>query len=91
MNTLDLRLGMAHLRAELQRRTQLNPRYSMRSFAKALDVSHSLLSLVMSGKRSPSKSLIKKLAEQMGVAEQFFYVILLPPLQVTVTSNTALF
>jgi transcriptional regulator with XRE-family HTH domain len=74
MKTLDLKLGMAHLRAELQRRTQLNPRYSMRSFARALDVSHSLLSLVMSGKRSPSRTLLLKLSDLLGVKEQFFYV-----------------
>ncbi len=42
---------------EYQRRSLKNPRYSVRSFAKSLGVSHSLLSMVLNGKRNPSRKL----------------------------------
>lgn len=45
------------LAAEFQRRCTRNDRYSLRSFARSLDVSHSLLSLVLSGKRPASARL----------------------------------
>mgnify|MGYP000555966179 CR=1 FL=1 len=40
---------------ELAKRIQRNPRYSLRSFAKSLGISHSLLSLILSGKRPISR------------------------------------
>jgi uncharacterized protein (TIGR02147 family) len=49
------------LRQELEKRIEKNPRYSMRAFAKSLGLSHSLLSLVISGKRSVSTAMVQKL------------------------------
>lgn len=53
------------IRFEFTSRSQKNPQYSLRSFAKFLGVSHTLLSLVMSGKRSPSKKLILKISDKL--------------------------
>jgi uncharacterized protein (TIGR02147 family) len=47
---------------ELARRCRGNPRYSMRAFARSLKISHSLLSMIMSHKRSLSKSAARKIA-----------------------------
>lgn len=51
------------LKDELARRCERNSRYSLRSFAKTLEVSPSLLSLVLNNKRKPSLKLINKLAK----------------------------
>jgi uncharacterized protein (TIGR02147 family) len=55
------------IESELARRIQRNPRYSLRSFAKSLGISHTLLSLVLSGKRPISKKLREKLEDYFGV------------------------
>lgn len=52
------------LRQEFSKRALKNPRYSQRSFAQYLNVSHTLLSLVMNGKREPSRQLVDKMAER---------------------------
>jgi len=61
------------LRAELEnalaRRISRNPHYSLRSLAESLKVSHSLLSLVLSGKRKVSKKLRMKLQESAILRE----------------------
>lgn len=56
------------LQNELAKRCQRNPRYSLRAFAKSLDTSHTVLSLVLSGKRSISKKLREKIKEELGLA-----------------------
>ncbi len=50
------------LRAELSKRVRKNPKYSLRSFARASGVSHTVLSLVMNGKRPLSRKAGAKLA-----------------------------
>ena len=50
------------LRAELSKRVRKNPKYSLRSFARASGVSHTVLSLVMNGKRPLSRKAAVKLA-----------------------------
>ena len=55
------------LRAELARRCEKNPRYSLRSFARASGISHTVLSLVMSGKRPLSRKAALKLADFLGL------------------------
>ncbi|MGZ3705587.1 MAG: TIGR02147 family protein, partial [Bdellovibrionota bacterium] len=47
----------------LAERCRNNPQYSMRAFARSTGISHTVLSLVFSGKRKFSKSAIKKLAD----------------------------
>jgi transcriptional regulator with XRE-family HTH domain len=63
------------LQKELARRCETNPRYSLRAFAKALGISHPLLSLVLSGKRRLSKKSAVKIAEKLPLLpyeRQFF-------------------
>lgn len=48
-------------------RMSRNPRYSLRSFARAVGVSHSLLSLVLSGKRPPSLEFTDKICKGIGL------------------------
>jgi uncharacterized protein (TIGR02147 family) len=55
------------LSAELTRRIQKNPRYSMRRFAQALGLSHTVLSLVLSGKRPLSKKAANQVSDFFGL------------------------
>ena len=55
------------LQSELTRRIQRNPRYSMRRFAQALGMSHTVLSLVLSGKRPLSKKAAGKVSDFFGM------------------------
>jgi uncharacterized protein (TIGR02147 family) len=55
------------LQSELARRCERNPRYSLRAFAKALGISHTVLSLVLSGKRPLSKKAFAKVSEALDL------------------------
>lgn len=55
---------------EFERRRKRNPHYSLRAFAKTMGVSHSLLSLILSGKRDVSKKLWKAVSEECGFTSQ---------------------
>lgn len=59
MNQLQL------LRDELSRRTAKNSRYSLRSFAKSLGLSHTTLSLTLSGKRPLSRKAALQIADRL--------------------------
>ena len=61
---------VAFLANEFSTRSKRNPRYSLRAFAKTLGISHSLLSLVLSGKRPVSKKLLLRLEEEMGLPQE---------------------
>lgn len=50
------------LRSEFIRRNELNPKYSLRAYAKSLGVSPATLSLVMRGKKPFTPSLISKIS-----------------------------
>lgn len=56
------------IRAELQRRRVKNPSYSLRSFARDLDVDPSNLSKILARKKSPGKYLALKIGEGIGFA-----------------------
>lgn len=56
------------LQSELTRRIQRNPRYSMRRFAQALGMSHTVLSLVLSGKRPLSRKAATQVSEFFGMS-----------------------
>jgi uncharacterized protein (TIGR02147 family) len=49
------------LQQELERRCQANPRYSLRAFAKALDMSPAGLSYAIAGKRPVSRKTVRKM------------------------------
>jgi uncharacterized protein (TIGR02147 family) len=55
------------LKATLAERLAKNPQYSIRAFARATGISHTVLSLVLSGKRRLSKQAITKLADHLGL------------------------
>lgn len=67
------------LEAELERKQKKNPAFSLRSFAKSLGVSHTTLSQVLSGKRTPSYQMANKLLMGLDVnkriEEDFLYSI----------------
>lgn len=58
------------LKMALQERCAKNPMYSLRSFARATGISHTVLSLVLSGKRKLSKKATLKLAEFLELNPQ---------------------
>jgi uncharacterized protein (TIGR02147 family) len=64
---MDLSNPKQLLQAELARRCAKNPKYSLRAFAKSVGISHTVLSLVMSGKRRLSKKASLKLAEALAL------------------------
>lgn len=55
------------LKAELQRRCHENPRYSLRAFARFLGISHTVLSLVFSGKRPLSRRARLLIADRLAL------------------------
>lgn len=58
------------LRQTLAIRCANNPLYSLRAFAKASGISHTVLSLVLSGKRNLSKKAIEKLADHLELSPE---------------------
>lgn len=55
------------LRETLAERCRKNPQYSIRAFARASGISHTVLSLVLSGKRPMSKEATGKLADHLNL------------------------
>ncbi len=57
-----------HLQAELARRCADNPQYSLRAFARDLDVDHSSLSQILRGRRRLSERALRGFGERLGIA-----------------------
>jgi uncharacterized protein (TIGR02147 family) len=55
------------IRDILNHKVQLNPRYSMRAFARDLGISASILSEVMNGKHGLSEKMATKIAAKLGI------------------------
>lgn len=55
------------LKAELAKRCQRNPRYSLRSFARALGISPANLSLILNSKRAASEKTIDRILERINL------------------------
>lgn len=55
------------LQEEFVRRCRNNPAYSLRAFAKFLDIDQSLLSKIMRGQRTTSAQLSKKISDKLGI------------------------
>lgn len=70
MESLDQKHFRQVLKRELARRIHQNPRYSLRSFAKALRVSPGTLSLIFSGQRVPSTKLAQKLTKELDLSPE---------------------
>lgn len=60
--------GQQLLNEEYQKRKQRNENFSLRSFAKWLDISPAQLSQMMSGKRTISLKSAKKLSQKLGLS-----------------------
>jgi plasmid maintenance system antidote protein VapI len=58
------------LRKELSARCAKNPQYSIRAFAKSSGISHTVLSLVLSGKRKLSKKATQVLADYLNLSAE---------------------
>ena len=57
----------AVLRAELTRRCARNPSYSLRAFARALEVDHATLSQILRGRRALTRDTIVQLGQRLGL------------------------
>ena len=57
----------AVLRAELTRRCARNPSYSLRAFARALDLDHATLSQILRGRRALTRDTIVQLGQRLGL------------------------
>lgn len=60
----------AVLRAELTRRCARNPSYSLRAFARALDVDHATLSQMLRGRRALTRETIEQLGARLGLPRE---------------------
>ncbi|MES2855815.1 MAG: TIGR02147 family protein [Bdellovibrionota bacterium] len=58
------------IRATLDERCKKNPGYSLRAFARSSGISHTVLSLVLSGKRTLAKKSAAKLADYLELAPE---------------------
>ena len=56
------------LQAELAARCERNPRYSLRAFARFLDLDHASLSQLLRGKRSMTEAAIRRFGARIGLA-----------------------
>lgn|GEM_PF-5007755 len=63
-----------YLNLELDRRIMRNPRYSLRSFARFLEVDSSALSKMLRGKRPLGRKMIRQLGPRLGLnADEVLY------------------
>lgn len=58
------------LSEELEKRRSKNPKYSLRSFARDLDLSPSMVSRFLTGERSPSLETLQKMMKVLGLEER---------------------
>lgn len=56
------------MQKQFTERCRRNPRYSLRAFAKALDMDASTLSQILSGKRKISKNIIKIICDKLSAS-----------------------
>lgn len=70
------------------KRVEKNPHFSIRSLAKFLGVSHSLLSMILSGKRTISKEMVRTILARLQLTEKQKQLILAE--NNLVTAKTAL-
>jgi transcriptional regulator with XRE-family HTH domain len=59
----------AVLRAEFDRRHAFNPRYSLRAFARALDVDHATLSQLLRGTRRLTAARVRTLGRRLQLPD----------------------
>ena len=64
------------LGAELDRRKQKNPRYSLRAFARFLDCDFSTLAKILKGERKMGQRVIKKLSAHFNITDEQLEIFL---------------
>jgi len=64
---LDFR---SFLQNELEKRCKKNPRFSLRAFARTLEVEPSALSKILHGKRALTPKMLMRMASQLGLPTQ---------------------
>lgn len=57
------------LQNEFERKKEVNPSYSLRSYAKQLDIHASCLSVILRGKRPLTKKLVDRFIEKLSLGE----------------------
>jgi plasmid maintenance system antidote protein VapI len=57
------------LKRELEKRQKINPRYSLRGFAKNLQISPSFLSEIIAKKRTMTLSMLSKISRRLNFTE----------------------
>lgn len=67
MNVDRVAQARAFLRNELAGRHEKNPQYSLRAFSRSLGVSHTLVSLVLAGKRPMSRKMAERISDKLGM------------------------
>lgn len=85
--TMDHRIRI--INAEFKARSQRNPRYSLRAFARSLGISHTILSLVLSGKRPLSRQTATRIAERLELPSAQAQAFITPSLRRTATNRDA--
>jgi uncharacterized protein (TIGR02147 family) len=58
------------LQEELVRRCKKNPRFSLRAFARTLDVEASALSKILNGKRALTKKMLHRMCDHLGIGPE---------------------
>ncbi len=58
------------LQDELEKRCKKNPRFSLRAFARTLEVEPSALSKILHGKRALTPKMLMRMASHLGLPEQ---------------------
>jgi len=58
------------LQDELEKRCKKNPRFSLRAFARTLEVEPSALSKILHGKRALTPKMLMRMANQLGLQER---------------------
>ena len=61
---------------EFKERRERNPRYSLRAFARLLDINHSSLSKILSQKRNVSTKILGRFCNRLGVKPKLRELIL---------------
>jgi plasmid maintenance system antidote protein VapI len=57
-----------YLRAELIKRTKHNPKYSLRAFARSLNVQSGFLSKILLGQRRVTEATVQKFGVKLGLS-----------------------
>lgn len=68
LSPLELSYFKIWLQEEFTRRCAVNSRYSLRAFAKSLELDASTVSKMLSGKRRISRVMLRKIEEKLGMA-----------------------